>query len=260
MCRNIWACSGVDIRVITPRIVTLTVIAAVASACSSSPGSKPEPTPTAATSSATPNPYASLSDAERAKRLLSASAAGRTVEVTQLIDAGATTEVRDSRERTPLLLAVTHDRVAAAQALVEAGADPDALDDRHDTPWLVTGVTGSVAMAKVLIPAKPDLTIRNRYGGISHIPASERGHDAYVAYVLDNTAIEVDLVNDLGWTALLEAVILGKGTAPWQRIVQSLVDAGADVSIGDKNGVTPLQHARRQGFVEIARILERDPS
>ncbi len=241
---------------ITLRIVLLTAIAVLASACSSSPDPAPEPTPSA-TSTTTPNPYASLSAAELGERLLSASSNGRTVEVEQLLEAGAKTEVRDSRDRTPLLLAVTNDRVAAAQVLVDAGADLDALDDRHDTPWLVTGVTGSVEMAKALLPAKPDLTIRNRFGGISHIPASERGHADYVEYVLDNTDIKVDHINDLGWTALLEAVILGKGTAPWQRIVQSLIDHGADVSIADRDGVTPLQHARAKGFNEIVQILER---
>ncbi|MEO6605784.1 MAG: ankyrin repeat domain-containing protein [Aeromicrobium sp.] len=256
MNRNIGACPSVENDVISPRVAVLMTAAVLVSACSSSPDSA-EPTPSATTASATPNPYASLSDAERGTRLLSAASAGRPTEVTQLLEVGTDTEVRDSHDRTPLLLAVTHDRVAAAQVLIDAGADPDALDDRHDTPWLVTGVTGSVAMAKVLLPANPDLTVRNRFGGVSHIPASERGHDAYVAYVLDNTAIEVDHINDLGWTALLEAVILGKGTAPWERIVQSLIDAGADLSIADKNGVTPLQHAKRQGFVTIARILER---
>jgi len=236
------------------------VVALAATACSS-PAPAPEPSSsrpvTTPTPTPAPNPYASLSDAELGTRLLSASAKGRVAEVSQLLEAGAGTEVRDDRRRTPLLLAVTHDRVRAARALVAAGADPDALDDRHDTPWLVTGVTGSVAMAKVVLTADPDLTIRNRFGGLSHIPASERGHADYVAYVLEHTDIRVDHVNDLGWTALLEAVILGKGTRPWQRIVESLVDHGADVSIADRAGVTPLEHARRHGFVTIARILER---
>lgn len=154
-----------------------------------------------------------------------------------------------------LLAAATDDDVAAARQLVEAGASPDALDGRHDTAWLITGVTGSVEMAKALLLAKPDLTIRNRFGGISIIPASERGHDDYVAYVVANTDIDVDHVNDLGWTALLEAVILGEGTERWQRIVRTLVDHGADVSIPDKSGVTALQHARAKGYTQIAQIL-----
>lgn len=71
-------------------------------------------------------------------------------------------------------------------------------------------------MAKILTWLKPDLTIRNRYGGIPIIPASERGHPEYVRWVTANTPINVNHVNDLGWTALLEAVILG-GRQPTLR-------------------------------------------
>jgi ankyrin repeat protein len=139
--------------------------------------------------------------------------------------------------------------------LVALGADADALDDRHDTPWLVTGVTGSVAMLEALLPAGPDLTIRNRFGGVSVIPASERGHVDYVRRVV-STGIDVNHVNDLGWTALLEAVILGDGGRDHQEITRILLDAGADPRIADKDGVTALEHARAKGHAAIVRILE----
>ncbi|WP_432935591.1 ankyrin repeat domain-containing protein [Kribbella sp. CA-253562] len=86
------------------------------------------------------------------------------------------------------------------------------------------------------------------------IPASERGHVEYVRRVV-RTGIDVNHVNDLGWTALLEAVILGKGTEGWQQIVRILLTAGADPSKADKDGVTPLQHAQQRGYTEIAGIL-----
>jgi ankyrin repeat protein len=107
-------------------------------------------------------------------------------------------------------------------------------------------VNGSVPMARIVAAAKPDYAILNRFGGTSAIPAGERGHDEYVAWVAEHTSIDLDHVNDLGWTALLEAVILGEGTARWQRIVKTLVAAGVDVSIPDKNGVTALEHAQRR--------------
>ena len=250
------------------RIAVLVALAAVVAACSSTTRSSgirsaPASAPTSsAPTSSTPttealDPYADLSGSQKDHRLLSAARAGRTDDVALLLASGADLETRDSRERTALLLAVTRNHLGAARGLIAAGADPDALDDRHDTPWLVTGVTGSVQMAAALLRADPDLTIRNRYGGVSHIPASERGHDDYVAYVLGTTDIAVNHVNDLGWTALLEAVILGEGTDRWQNIVRSLLDHGADVSIADRNGVTALEHARRHGFVTIARMLER---
>ncbi len=186
--------------------------------------------------------------------LLDAAAAGDADRVTAALQNGAEIESRDDHERTALLLAATHDQVDVARVLIANGADPDALDDRHDTPWLVTGVTGSVAMLEVLLPAKPDLTVRNRFGGVAVIPASHRGHVDYVRRVVQ-TDIDINHVNDPGWTALLEAVILGDGSERYQQIVQILLDAGADPNIADNEGVTPLEHARANGYVEIVSIL-----
>jgi uncharacterized protein len=188
------------------------------------------------------------------RRLLAAAERGDATAAALAIRAGASPETRDERGRTPLLLAATQDRLGVARLLVYLGADPDVLDDRHDTPWLVTGVTGSVDMLEVLLPAEPDVTIRNRFGGTSLIPASERGHVAYVRRAV-RTGIDVNHVNDLGWTALLEAVILGDGSRRYQQIVTILLDAGADPKITDRQGVTAVQHAERRGHREVARIL-----
>lgn len=190
------------------------------------------------------------------RELLDAAADGDADRVALAVRAGASIETRDHRDRTALLLAVTADHVATAQLLVAMGANADALDDRHDTPWLVTGVTGNVAMLEALLPAEPDLSIVNRYGGTSAIPASERGHADYVDRVV-KTGIDVNHVNRLGWTALLEAVILGDGGANHQRIVATLLDAGADRNIADKDGVTAVEHAKAKGHQKVVRLLSR---
>jgi ankyrin repeat protein len=69
------------------------------------------------------------------------------------------------------------------------------------------------------------------------------------------TGIDVNHVNDLGWTALLEAVILGDGSRPYQRIVRILLDADADASIPDRDGVTARRHAVVRGQTAVARLL-----
>ncbi|MET7631354.1 ankyrin repeat domain-containing protein [Streptomyces sp. NPDC005078] len=176
------------------------------------------------------------------------------------IEGGARVDARDEERRTPLLLAVHGDHVRLARLLVEAGADPDAQDRREESPWLATGVTGSVAMMHTLLPAGPDLKLRNRFGGIALIPASERGHVGYVRELLRVTDIDVDHVSRLGWTALLEAVILGDGGRAHQEIVELLLAAGATPGLPDGDGVTALEHAERRGFAEIAALLRnRDP-
>jgi ankyrin repeat protein len=186
--------------------------------------------------------------------LLAAAASGDADAVALALRDGADLEARDAAGRSALLLASAGDHVEAARVLVALGADPDAVDAQQDTPWLVTGVTGSVDMLEVLLPAGPDLGLVNRFGGVSVIPASERGHVEYVRRVVD-AGIDVDHVNRLGWTALLEAVILGDGGERHQEVVRVLLAAGADASIGDRDGVTALEHAERLGHEELAEIL-----
>ncbi|MFG2898022.1 ankyrin repeat domain-containing protein [Streptomyces zaomyceticus] len=188
--------------------------------------------------------------------LLAAAALGDTVTVGAALAAGARVDVRDHRRRTPLLRAARHDHVATARVLLAAGADPNAQDDRCDSPWLVTGVTGGVAMMRTLLPAGPDLRLTDRYGGTALIPAAERGHVAYVRAVLDETSVDVDHVNRLGWTALLEAVILGTGGRAHQDVVALLLAAGADPGLPDPHGRTALDHAVRHGLTGIAALLE----
>ncbi|MFJ3875967.1 ankyrin repeat domain-containing protein [Streptomyces sp. NPDC090077] len=187
--------------------------------------------------------------------LLDAARAGDTDAVRAALAAGAAPETRDEDLRTPLLLAVLGDHLRAAEVLVAAGADPNAPDSRADSPWLVTGVTGSVRMMRALLPAGPDLTQPNRFGGTALIPAAERGHVGYVRAVLAETGIHVDHVNRLGWTALLEAVILGDGGFRHEEVVRLLLAAGADPRLADSKGVTAYEHAVRRGFDGLARLL-----
>ncbi|MER7824163.1 ankyrin repeat domain-containing protein [Streptomyces sp. NPDC096097] len=188
--------------------------------------------------------------------LLDGARRGDAAAVGAALAAGAAVEARDEELRTPLLLAALGDHVAVAELLVAAGADPNAPDSREDSPWLATGVTGSVRMMRLLLPAGPDLKQRNRFGGISLIPAAERGHTAYVRAVLEETDIDVDHVNRLGWTALLEAVILGDGGPRHEDVVTVLLAAGADPLLPDREGVTAYEHASRRGFDGMARTLK----
>ncbi|MFB7595577.1 ankyrin repeat domain-containing protein [Streptomyces sp. NPDC056160] len=198
-------------------------------------------------------PKKSPSPADRA--LLEAARRGDVPAVRAALAAGADLETRDEEGCTPLLRAALADEVAVAEVLVGAGADVNARDGRQDSAWLVTGVTGSVAMMRALLPGRPDVTLTNRFGGVSVIPASERGHVPYVRAVLAETSIDVNHVNRLGWTALLEAVILGDGGRTHQEVVEVLLAAGADPLLPDAEGTTARVHAERRGFRAIAALL-----
>ena len=106
------------------------------------------------------------------------------------------------------------------------------------------------------LAAGADLKSTNRYGGTALIPACHYGHVETVRELL-RTKIDVDHVNNLGWTALLEAVILGDGGPAHTEIVRLLLAAGAKPGIADRQGVTPLEHARQRNYRAIAEMLAR---
>lgn len=70
------------------------------------------------------------------------------------------------------------------------------------------------------------------------------------------TDVDINHVNRLGWTGLLEAIILSDGGPRRQEIVRLLIKSGADVNLADGENISPLQHARNKGFTPIVNMLE----
>lgn len=180
---------------------------------------------------------------------------GETEQVLQVIKAGANLNAQDAKGRTAVLAATYANEIETVRALIEAGANIDLQDDRLDNVILHAGANGYLEIVKLAIAAGADMTITNRYGGTALIPAADRGHVETVEELLKNSAVDIDHINHLHWTALLEAVILGDGGKKHQEIVQLLVDYGADIRIADGDGVRPLEHARNRGFEEMEKIL-----
>jgi uncharacterized protein len=187
------------------------------------------------------------------RNLIGAAERGELSAVQKLLSQGARIEARDSSGRTALLVAAHGNRIEVARLLIAQGADVNAKDSIKDTPFLYAGAEGRVEILKMTL-AKANLKDTNRYGGTALIPAAHHGHVEAVKVLL-GTAIEKDHVNNLGWTALLEAVILGDGGKVHTEIVRLLVAAGANVNIADRDGVTPLAHAKRRNYAEMVRIL-----
>ncbi|GLC88808.1 ankyrin repeat domain-containing protein [Lysinibacillus piscis] len=163
---------------------------------------------------------------------------------------------QDAHKRTALMKATYNHDVAIAKLLIEAGADVNKQDDMLNSPFLYAGAEGYLEIVKLTIQAGADPSITNRYGGTALIPAAEHGHIAVIEELLMKTNIDVNHVNRLGWTALMEAIILNDGNATQQQVVRLLIAHGADVNIPDDDNVTPLQHAKAKGFKEIVKLLQ----
>ena len=191
--------------------------------------------------------------------MIAAAERGELPVVRNLFRDGARIDARDQRGRTALLAATQRNRVEVARFLIQEGADVNAKDFIQDTPFLYAGAEGRTEILKMTLAAGANLKDINRYGGTALIPAAHHGHVEAVKILL-GTAIDKDHVNNLGWTALLEAVILGDGGAAHTEIVRLLVAAGANVNIADRDGVTPLAHARRARYSRNGRGSCRPPA
>lgn len=189
------------------------------------------------------------------EQLLRAAEQGKTDTVSQLIKDGANIDTQDSSGRTPIMIATYQNDLETAKVLIEAGADVNIRDDMKNNPFLYAGAEGYLDILKLTIAAGADPSITNRFGGTALIPASEHGYTEVVKELLTNTNIDVNHINNLGWTALMEAIILSDGSKKQQETIQLLIKHGADVNIPDNNQVSPLQHARKMGFDEIEKIL-----
>lgn len=186
--------------------------------------------------------------------LIEAARRGDTGQVRRLLDEGAVVTARDPEGATALVAAAYGNHLEAARALVAAGADVNAEDRTEQSAFLIATSENYLDLLDLTLAAGADVAAKDSYNGTGLIRAAERGHAEVVRRLLA-TPIEVDHVNRLGWTALLEAIILGDGGPDHSRTVRLLVDAGADVNLADGNGVTPLAHARQRGQEEIAGIL-----
>jgi ankyrin repeat protein len=193
--------------------------------------------------------------------LIDAARRGDAAAVRKLIGEGASVQARDGRGATALLAATQGhakggNHVEAARLLIAAGADVNARDNIEDTPFLYAGAEGRNAILEMTLAAGADLKSTNRYGGTALIPAAHHGHPETVKILLA-TKIDKDHVNKLGWTALLEAVVLGDGGKTHTEIVRLLAEAGANPNIADRDGVTPLAHAKKRGYRAMIAILEK---
>ena len=185
-----------------------------------------------------------------------AAAKGDVADIEKLVKEGERINIQDARSRTPLHVAVYLKRHDAARLLLKLGANPNALEiDRYDIVT-IAAVANDPEMLKIALDGGASTrNVTSRYDGTALIAAAHLGH-ADVVKMLIAAKASLNHVNNLGWTALMESIVLGNGGKNHTDTLRALVDAGADVNIADRRGTTPLQHARRRGYVNMAKILE----
>ena len=189
--------------------------------------------------------------------LLAAAARGDAAQINAMTAKGEKPDVRDAYARTPLHVAVYGGHHEAMRALIAAGANPNALEkDRYDIVTIAAVANDVPTLKLALASGASAKNITSRYDGTALIAAAHLGH-AEVVRTLIRAGAPLDHVNNLGWTALIESIVLGDGGARHTDTMRALVEAGANVSLADRNGQTPLALARSRRYGAMVKILER---
>ena len=159
--------------------------------------------------------------------LLLAAKAGHLEIVDHLLDRGARVNERCRYyQGMPLYWACRHGHLEVVKLLVERGADPSLSDGAKETPLFA---------------------------------ASMAGHVEVVAFLVAQKATCLDAVDNLRQTSLYRATVYGHAD-----VVRVLLEAGADPTIPNDKGTTPMALARRharqrghQGCVELLEVTRR---
>ncbi len=168
---------------------------------------------------------------------------------------GGAVSVTDLNDR--LIEAAWANDIETARALIEQGADVNAQDDTRQSAYLIATSEGHVELLDLTLDNGADVASLDGFNGTGLIRAAERGHHDVVARLL-RTDIEVNHVNNLGWTALHEAILLGDGSERYVKTVRLLLDHGADPTLATGDGQDPLALAENRNQHDIVALLERD--
>ncbi|MGB5706726.1 MAG: ankyrin repeat domain-containing protein [Arenicellales bacterium] len=209
---------------------------------------------TAVTSAQTaPSP----SDIDSFKGLHLAAQVGNIDQIQRLVTEGAKLEDVDRFERTPLHIAAFASQEKALEALANAGADLNALEYQAYDIVTIAAVANDIEMLELSLALGASAgNITSPYDGTALIAAAHLGHHEVVKTLIKYGA-PLDHVNNLGWTALIEAIILGNGGPNHVETVRALVSAGANQNITDREGTSSLEHALVLGYKEIVEILDQ---
>ena len=195
-------------------------------------------------------------EAAEAARYSGLHAAAHRGEVTE-IRKGGTVNARDAYGRTPLHVATFARQHEAIRALVHAGADLHLLEnDRYDCVTIAAVADDEETLRLLLSLGASAKLVTSRYDGTALIAAAHLGHDGVVRQLIAAGA-PLDHVNNLHWTALIEAIVLGDGGRRHQETLRALIAAGANLQLADRQGRTPLTLARGRGYGAMVRMLEQ---
>ena len=171
-----------------------------------------------------------------------------------LLDAGAKTDLQDKWKQTPLISCISSSEWDGFFLLMAKKASITPATPHGGTALHYAAGHGKLAMVNALIAAGADVRSTNQQN--RNTPLITACHDwahSYLIRPLLAAGADVNACDKNGRSALHYAVdpLLNL------PLVEMLLEKGADPTLADNNGTTPIAQARLLGFEEIALQMEK---
>ena len=206
-------------------------------------------------------------DSEAASALMKASTP-KCMEV--LLNAGADISTSDITGITPLMVAAINNYPNSAKLLIERGADVNVEDTLGTTALDAAAVCMNTKIMKILLDGGAD--VNRPHVDLNMIPLVRSAYLRAFKSVdlLIKAGADVNILDNDGASPLINAVSTpdhiefdsvpdddGTENDNREKCVELLLDAGADVNISDKKGITALMKAAENGMNQCLERLLR---
>lgn len=164
-----------------------------------------------------------------------------------LLQRGFDPNTKDPQGRSGLLIAVMVPAWKAAQVLVHAPKiEVEARNKNDESPLMLAALNNQLDIAKALIDKDADV---NKPGWAPLHYAATKGHVDMINLLLENDAY-IDAESPNKTTPLMMAAMYGTTGA-----VKALLEAGADPTLKNEQGLSAIDFAQRVNRAEAAGII-----
>lgn len=171
-----------------------------------------------------------------------------------LLDAGAKTDIQDRWKQTPLIMCAASHNWDGFVLLMEKNADVHLATPQGGVPLHYACGHGDLPMIRSLIQHGADVNSDDqRHLDTPLMAACREWAHSYVVRPLIQAGANCNAADDDGRTALHHSIdpLMNK------PLVELLIESGANPTLRDKNGTTPITQARLLGFEETAQLMEQ---
>ena len=153
---------------------------------------------------------------------------------------------------------VSKNNEEAVDLFVKAGVGLDAMNEKGQTALMLAAEKGNVKILRTLAKLNaPSLNHADKSGNTALMTAARQGQENIVKALVESGADVNYMVpsNDGAASALQAALDTADFKEEHMRVIQYLLQKGADVKGRNKAGQFPLQFAVDHGNTEIAKVL-----